>query len=69
MSTSGTQSPPLEATGEQTILGVSSIDGNKPEVVSDSQQRHDYMKEPKKTQGTGSQAKSQIMSEERPHQS
>jgi hypothetical protein len=39
MSSSGTQSPPLEATGEQNVLGASSIDGTQPKVVQDSEQR------------------------------
>ena len=35
----GTQSPPLEATGEEQPMGVSSVDGGKPKAVPDSQQR------------------------------
>lgn len=37
--TFGTQSPPLEASGQEQPMGVSSIDGDKPEAVSDKQQR------------------------------
>ncbi|OBZ67465.1 hypothetical protein A0H81_12644 [Grifola frondosa] len=40
--TFGTQSPPLEATGEEQPMGVSSIDGGQPEAVPDSQQRKEY---------------------------
>jgi len=36
---SGTQSPPLEATGSEVPMGVSSIDGTKPNHVSDREQR------------------------------
>jgi len=38
-STSGTQSPPLEATGSEIPMGVCSIDGTKPTYVSDRKQR------------------------------
>ncbi|KAI0631227.1 hypothetical protein C8Q77DRAFT_1159912 [Trametes polyzona] len=41
----GTQSPPLEATGEQQPMGVSSVDGGKPQAVPDSQQRQGYFKD------------------------
>lgn len=39
--TSGTQSPPLEATGEHKPMGISSVDkpDAKVEVVPDSEQR------------------------------
>lgn len=39
--TSGTQSPPLEATGEHEPMGISSVDNPdaKIEVVPDSEQR------------------------------
>ncbi|KAF9787920.1 hypothetical protein BJ322DRAFT_1045999 [Thelephora terrestris] len=39
--TSGTQSPPLEATGEHETMGISSVDSPdaKIEVVPDSEQR------------------------------
>ena len=39
--TSGTQSPPLEATGEHEPMGISSVNNpdTKIEVVSDSEQR------------------------------
>ncbi|KAF9530312.1 hypothetical protein CPB83DRAFT_851370 [Crepidotus variabilis] len=43
-SISGTQSPPLEATGSDKPMGVSSIDGAKPEWVSDKDQRQEYFK-------------------------
>jgi len=36
---SGTESPPLEATGSEVPMGVSSIDGTKPNHVSDREQR------------------------------
>ena len=35
----GTQSPPLEATGDEQPMGVSSIRGDKPQAVPDKQQR------------------------------
>ncbi|KAH9940318.1 hypothetical protein B0H21DRAFT_579386 [Amylocystis lapponica] len=38
----GTQSPPLEATGQEQPMGVSSIDGGKPDAVPDAQQREQY---------------------------
>ncbi|KAI0355980.1 hypothetical protein OH77DRAFT_1453660 [Trametes cingulata] len=41
----GTQSPPLEATGEEQPMGVSSVDGGKPQAVSDSKQRQEYFKD------------------------
>ncbi|KAI0325167.1 hypothetical protein GY45DRAFT_1374951 [Cubamyces sp. BRFM 1775] len=41
----GTQSPPLEATGEEQPMGVSSVDGGKPKAVPDSQQRQGYFKD------------------------
>ncbi|KAI8972906.1 hypothetical protein BD414DRAFT_499813 [Trametes punicea] len=41
----GTQSPPLEATGEGQPMGVSSVSGGKPQAVSDSQQRQEYFKD------------------------
>ncbi|KAI0716738.1 hypothetical protein C8Q76DRAFT_794999 [Earliella scabrosa] len=42
--TFGTQSPPLEATGSEQPMGVSSIRGDKPQAVPDSQQRKEYFK-------------------------
>ncbi|TFK72104.1 hypothetical protein BDN72DRAFT_895087 [Pluteus cervinus] len=39
---SGTQSPPLEATGSHIPMGYSSIHGGKIEIVSDSKQRERY---------------------------
>ncbi|OJT08828.1 hypothetical protein TRAPUB_255 [Trametes pubescens] len=38
----GTQSPP---TGDQQPMGVSSVDGGKPQAVPDSQQRSEYFKD------------------------
>jgi len=38
----GTQSPPLEATGQQEPMGVSSISGDKPKAASDQHQREQY---------------------------
>jgi len=39
------ESPPLEATGEHTILGASSVDGKlNDKVVSDGEQRKEYFK-------------------------
>ena len=35
----GTQSPPLEATGQEEPLGVSDASGTKPKAVPDSEQR------------------------------
>lgn len=37
--TSGTQSPPLEATGSEKPMGVCSIDGTKPTYALDREQR------------------------------
>ncbi|KAF5381346.1 hypothetical protein D9615_008348 [Tricholomella constricta] len=47
-SISGTQSPPLEATGEDKPMGASSVDtvGEKIEVVEDTEQRKQYFQEP-----------------------
>lgn len=47
--TSGTQSPPLEATGEDKLMGISSVDtpDAKIEVVPDSEQRVQYFQEHK----------------------
>ncbi|KAF4583451.1 hypothetical protein EYR38_002202 [Pleurotus pulmonarius] len=44
---SGTQSPPLEATGEEKPMGFSSVDSNKEpvEVVPDKEQRKAYFPE------------------------
>ncbi|KAI0760372.1 hypothetical protein C8Q74DRAFT_1295755 [Fomes fomentarius] len=42
--TFGTASPPLEATGGQQPMGVSSIRGDKPQGVPDKQQRKEYFK-------------------------
>ena len=36
---SGTQSPPLEATGSEVPMGVCSIDGTKPTYLTDLEQR------------------------------
>jgi hypothetical protein len=36
---SGTQSPPLEATGSHGVMGVSNIRGDVPEAVPDKEQR------------------------------
>jgi len=46
--TSGTQSPPLEATGEHEPMGISSVNDPdaKVEVVPDSVQRAQYFQEP-----------------------
>ncbi|TFL04672.1 hypothetical protein BDV98DRAFT_590448 [Pterulicium gracile] len=40
---SGTQSPPLEATGDHKVMGASSVDGGKPAPVADTTQRADYV--------------------------
>jgi len=43
--TSGTNSPPLEATGEDSKpMGVTGASGAKPDAVSDAQQRQHYFK-------------------------
>jgi len=44
----GTQSPPLEATGEHEPMGISSVNNpdTKIEVVPDSEQRAEYFQEP-----------------------
>ncbi|KAH7906988.1 hypothetical protein BJ138DRAFT_1161245 [Hygrophoropsis aurantiaca] len=39
MSSGGTQSPPLEATGEHIPMGVSSIDGSCSKPMKDVDQR------------------------------
>jgi len=46
--TSGTQSPPLEATGEHRPMGISSVNNPdaKIEVVPDCEQRAEYFQEP-----------------------
>ncbi|KAF8911244.1 hypothetical protein CPB85DRAFT_1304383 [Mucidula mucida] len=41
---SGTESPPLEATGEHVPMGVSAVGGGPVEAVSDAEQRKDYFK-------------------------
>lgn len=39
---SGTQSPPLEATGSHNPMGVSCIDGSCSKPMKDVQQREEY---------------------------
>ncbi|KAF8155824.1 hypothetical protein B0H34DRAFT_798930 [Crassisporium funariophilum] len=41
---SGTNSPPLEATGSSGFMGVSGIGGERHGHVSDAEQRKDYFK-------------------------
>ncbi|KAI0370537.1 hypothetical protein BV20DRAFT_966437 [Pilatotrama ljubarskyi] len=58
----GTQSPPLEATGEQQPMGVSSVGGGKPQAVSDADQRQGYFKDDGKhadTAGRGTEKEGQ----------
>jgi len=38
----GTQSPPLEATGSEKPMSVSSVRGGEPEFVADAKQREQY---------------------------
>ncbi|KZT71891.1 hypothetical protein DAEQUDRAFT_77207 [Daedalea quercina L-15889] len=40
--TFGTQSPPLEATGEAEPMGVTGASGTKPDAVPDVEQRKQY---------------------------
>ncbi|CDO70565.1 hypothetical protein BN946_scf184579.g21 [Trametes cinnabarina] len=58
--TFGTQSPPLEASGQEQPMGVSSVDGGKPQAVSDSSQRQGYFKD----DGKHATATSERVSEE-----
>ncbi|KZT03732.1 uncharacterized protein LAESUDRAFT_683256 [Laetiporus sulphureus 93-53] len=53
----GTQSPPLEATGQEKPMGVSSVSGEKPEAVPDAQQRQQYFPEDVET---GKQSADQV---------
>ncbi|OAX42424.1 hypothetical protein K503DRAFT_354023 [Rhizopogon vinicolor AM-OR11-026] len=46
MSSGGTQSPPLEATGSHKPMGVSCIDGSVSEPMLDAEQRKTYFAEP-----------------------
>ncbi|KAF5345941.1 hypothetical protein D9758_011431 [Tetrapyrgos nigripes] len=48
---SGTQSPPLEATGEHKPMGQSSVssEGQKVDVVPDAEQRKQYFSEDSKS--------------------
>ncbi|EPS95125.1 hypothetical protein FOMPIDRAFT_1054446 [Fomitopsis schrenkii] len=39
---SGTNSPPLEATGQEEPMGVTGASGAKPKAVPDSEQRQQY---------------------------
>ncbi|KAF9027955.1 hypothetical protein BDZ89DRAFT_1066504 [Hymenopellis radicata] len=41
---SGTQSPPLEATGEHKPMGVSAVGGGPVEGVLDAEQRKEYFR-------------------------
>ncbi|PSR81169.1 hypothetical protein PHLCEN_2v6504 [Hermanssonia centrifuga] len=52
----GTQSPPLEATGEDKPMGISSIDGDTPDAVPDSEQREEYFKDPQPAKDTAPRA-------------
>jgi len=38
----GTQSPPLEATGSEKPMGISSVRSGEPEFVTDAKQREQY---------------------------
>ena len=46
----GTQSPPLEATGEHRTMGVSSIDGSVSKPAKDTEARGAYFSESDKQQ-------------------
>ncbi|CCL99567.1 uncharacterized protein FIBRA_01585 [Fibroporia radiculosa] len=59
----GTQSPPLEATGEDKPMGVSSVDGHKPDAVSDMQQREQYFQNTQTTKESTNQAGTGIPSQ------
>ncbi|KAI9567512.1 hypothetical protein HD554DRAFT_2107715 [Boletus coccyginus] len=48
--TSGTQSPPLEATGSHLPMGVSSIDGTCSKPMKDIEQRAGYFSDAVKEQ-------------------
>jgi hypothetical protein len=41
--TTGTESPPLEATGDHKVMGASSIDGGASKPLADTAQREDYV--------------------------
>ncbi|KAI0754349.1 hypothetical protein C8Q80DRAFT_1265995 [Daedaleopsis nitida] len=43
--TFGTNSPSLEATGSEQPMGVSSVGGDKPQAVTDKQQRQEYFQD------------------------
>jgi len=50
---SGTQSPPLEATGEHTVMGCSSVySTEQPQVVLDIEQRRQYFEDEPEVQET-----------------
>ncbi|KAI0732709.1 hypothetical protein C8Q72DRAFT_882065 [Fomitopsis betulina] len=40
----GTESPPLEATGQEEPMGVTGASGTKAKAVPDSEQREQYFK-------------------------
>ncbi|KAG9313537.1 hypothetical protein JVU11DRAFT_5864 [Chiua virens] len=50
MSSSGTQSPPLEATGSHLPMGVSSIEGTCSRPMKDTEQRAEYFSDAVKEQ-------------------
>ncbi|OCH86461.1 hypothetical protein OBBRIDRAFT_797172 [Obba rivulosa] len=58
--TFGTQSPPLEATGEESPMGVSSINGGHPDAVPDSIQRQQYFEGAGRQNETGKRHKDQV---------
>jgi len=57
---SGTQSPPLEATGEHTVMGASSVDNpnEKHEVVPDIKQREQYFEDESSNKDSSNDQKS-----------
>ncbi|KAI0828651.1 hypothetical protein BC628DRAFT_1316282 [Trametes gibbosa] len=57
--TFGTASPPLEATGEDKPMGISSVGAGKPEVVPDAQQRQGYFKDAGKQHDSMEQTQSE----------
>ncbi|KAI0747338.1 hypothetical protein BC629DRAFT_1599390 [Irpex lacteus] len=59
--TLGTQSPPLDATaGQNAPMGVSNIQGDKPDAVPDSKQREQYFDGSQSTQGKDTRSTEQV---------
>ncbi|KAI0342188.1 hypothetical protein BDW22DRAFT_1429666 [Trametopsis cervina] len=54
----GTQSPPLDNSGQNEPMGVSNIEGDKPKAVPDSEQRKGYFPGQQNESGKDAQASS-----------